>query len=112
MAFLRVIKGPCTVALSGVNTHCAQALFAVCHAVQLPLAGLPVLTIKLDRAALSRYGISVGDVQSIVEIAMGGKSTGFVFEGDRRFELVVRVPERERSDIDAIKAIPIPLPAA
>ena len=58
------------------------------------VAGLPVLTIKLDRAALSRYGISVGDVQSIVEIAMGGKSTGFVFEGDRRFELVVRLPEQ------------------
>ena len=53
-------------------------------------AGLPVLTVKLNRQALSRYGINVADVQTLVEIAVGGKSAGRVFEGDRRFDIVVQ----------------------
>ncbi|WP_065756187.1 efflux RND transporter permease subunit [Bradyrhizobium paxllaeri] len=75
------------------------------------VTGLPVLTVKLNRAALARYGLSAADVQNIVEIAIGGKHAGLVFEGDRRFELVVRLPEHLRVDIDAIGALPIPLPA-
>lgn len=75
------------------------------------VSGLPVLTVNINRPALSRLGLSVSDVQSVVEIAIGGKSTGRVFQGDRRFDLVVRLPEHLRSDIDAIKNIPIPLPA-
>ena len=73
-------------------------------------SGLPVLTVKLNRQALSRYGISVGDVQNLVEISVGGKSSGMVFEGDRRFDIVVRLPEHLRSDIEAIRSLPIPLP--
>jgi len=76
------------------------------------VSGLPVLTVKLDRPALARYGVSVADVQAIVEVAVGGKSSGLVFEGDRRFELVVRLPDDLRMDIEAIKALPIPLPTA
>jgi heavy metal efflux system protein len=72
--------------------------------------GLPVLTVKLNRQVLSRYGISVGDVQTLVEIAVGGKSAGRVFEGDRRFDIVVRLPEHLRSDIQAIRSLPVPLP--
>ena len=74
------------------------------------VAGLPVLTVKLNRRALSRLGISVADVQTLVEIAVGGKSAGLIFEGDRRFDLVVRLPDHIRSDIEAIRALPIPLP--
>uniref|UniRef100_E6VCV1 Heavy metal efflux pump, CzcA family n=1 Tax=Rhodopseudomonas palustris (strain DX-1) TaxID=652103 RepID=E6VCV1_RHOPX len=74
------------------------------------VAGLPVLTVRLDRRALARFGINVADVQNLVEIAVGGKSAGLVFEGDRRFDLVVRLPDRIRTDIAAIKALPIPLP--
>src|SRR6266849_3610038 len=73
-------------------------------------SGLPVLTVKLNRQVLSRYGISVGDVQNLVEIAVGGKSAGRVFEGDRRFEIVVRLPEHLRSDIQAIRSLAVPLP--
>lgn len=73
--------------------------------------GLPVLTVRVDRQALSRFGINVGDVQSLVEIAVAGKRAGRVFEGDRRFDIVVRLPEHLRSDIEAIRALPIPLPA-
>ena len=74
------------------------------------VSGLPVLTVKLDRQALARYRISVADVQNLVEIAVGGKTAGLVFEGDRRFDLVVRLPENLRSNVEAIKALPIPLP--
>jgi cobalt-zinc-cadmium resistance protein CzcA len=74
------------------------------------VSGLPVLTVKLDRQALARYGISVADVQNLVEIAVGGKTAGLIFEGDRRFDLVVRLPENLRSNVEAIKALPIPLP--
>jgi len=74
--------------------------------------GLPVLTVRLDRAALARYGINVADVQEIVEIAIGGKNAGFVFEGDRRFELVMRLPEHLRVDVDALGSLPIPLPTS
>lgn len=74
------------------------------------VSGLPVLTVSLDRQALARYGISVADVQNLVEIAVGGKTAGLVFEGDRRFDLVVRLPEHLRSNVEAIRALPIPLP--
>jgi cobalt-zinc-cadmium resistance protein CzcA len=76
------------------------------------VAGLPILTVKLDRQALSRYGLSVGEVQNVVEIAIGGKAAGKLFEGDRRFDIVVRLPERLRGNLDAIRGIPIPLPPA
>jgi heavy metal efflux system protein len=72
--------------------------------------GLPILTVKVDRQALSRFGINVADVQNLVEIAVAGKSAGRVFEGDRRFDIVVRLPEHLRSNVEAIKSLPIPLP--
>jgi cobalt-zinc-cadmium resistance protein CzcA len=73
------------------------------------VAGLPMLTVKLNRGALARYGINVAEMQDIVEIAVGGKDAGHVFEGDRKFEIVVRLPEHLRVDIEAIKALPIPV---
>jgi heavy metal efflux system protein len=87
-----------------------QAIPGAADAKTEQVAGLPVLTVKLNRPALSRLGLSVADVQGLIEIAVGGKSAGLVFEGDRRFDLVVRLPEHLRSDIDAIKNLPIPLP--
>ncbi|MBR0715722.1 efflux RND transporter permease subunit [Bradyrhizobium liaoningense] len=74
------------------------------------IAGLPILTVKLDRQALSRYGLSLSEVQNLVEIAIGGKPVGKLFEGDRRFDIVVRLPENLRADPDAVKSLPIPLP--
>lgn len=76
------------------------------------VSGLPVMTIKLDRGALARYGLSAADVQSLIEIAVGGKESGLLFEGDRRFDIVVRLPEHLRVDVDAIRSLPIPLPPA
>lgn len=74
--------------------------------------GLPVMTVDIDRAAIARYGLSVHDVQEVVAIAMGGRETGQVFEGDRRFDLVVRLPDAVRGKIDMIERLPIPLPRA
>jgi cobalt-zinc-cadmium resistance protein CzcA len=74
------------------------------------VTGLPILTVKLNRPEMARYGLNVGEVQDTVEIAVGGKSAGQVFEGDRRFDIVVRLPEKLRSNIDELKRIPIPLP--
>ena len=51
-------------------------------------------------------------MQAVVEVAVGGKAAGQVFEGDRRFDLVVRLPEGCASDLDALKRLPIPLPHA
>ena len=75
------------------------------------VTGLPVLTIDIDRTAIARYGLNVSDVQTVIEIAMAGKSTGEVFEGDRRFELVVRIPDAIRQDVEQLNRLLIPLPA-
>jgi heavy metal efflux system protein len=74
------------------------------------VSGLPVLTLEIDRAAIARYGLNVSDVQNIVEIAIGGKSAGEVFQGDRRFALAVRMPEQLRLDLTELERLPIPLP--
>lgn len=72
--------------------------------------GLPVLTVNIDREKTARYGLNVGDVQDAVATAIGGREAGTVFEGDRRFDIQVRLPDRLRSDPDAIRRLPIPLP--
>ena len=72
--------------------------------------GLPMLTVKIDREKTTRYGLNIGDVQDTVAMAIGGKEAGALFQGDRRFDIIVRLPENERNDLDAIKRLPIPLP--
>ncbi|MBI5662359.1 MAG: efflux RND transporter permease subunit [Ignavibacterium album] len=74
------------------------------------VTGLPQLQIRVDRNKIARYGINVADVNQIIETAIGGKSAGEVFEGERRFDLVVRFRESARSDVDVIKNILVPTP--
>jgi cobalt-zinc-cadmium resistance protein CzcA len=74
------------------------------------VSGLPMLTVKPNRMALARYGISLAELQEVVEIAVGGKDAGLLFEGDRRFNIVVRLPEHLRVDLDALSSLPIPVP--
>jgi cobalt-zinc-cadmium resistance protein CzcA len=74
------------------------------------MSGLPLLTIQLDRAALARFGLSIGDVQEVIEAAIGGRKAGDLFVGDRRFPLVVRLPEHLRTDLDALRRIPLKVP--
>jgi len=72
--------------------------------------GLPMLTLNIDRDKTSRYGLNVGDVQDAVATAIGGTEAGTLFEGDRRFDIIVRLPENLRSNLDAIHRLPISLP--
>ncbi|MEZ0374100.1 MAG: efflux RND transporter permease subunit [Candidatus Sericytochromatia bacterium] len=72
--------------------------------------GLPVLTLQLKREAISRYGLDVEDVQDALQVATGGKSAGWVFDGDRRFELTVRLPEEIRTNRARLLELPVPLP--
>jgi heavy metal efflux system protein len=74
------------------------------------LAGLPFLTIQPNHQAISRYGLSVSDVQQIIETAIGGRTAGQFFQGDRRFPIVVRLPETLRENVDTLKRLPILLP--
>lgn len=74
------------------------------------VTGLPVLTIEINRDKIARYGLHMADIQDVVEIALGGKSAGQIFEGDQRVALMVRLPEAIRGNIEALKQIPIPLP--
>ena len=72
--------------------------------------GLPMLTVNIDREKTARYGLNVADVQEMVATAVGGKEAGTLFQGDRRFDIVVRLPDNIRNDLDAIKRLPIALP--
>ncbi len=74
------------------------------------VTGLPVLQITPDRDALARLGLNVADIQSVVGASFGGARAGQIFEGDRRFDIVVRLPEQLRTNIDAIGQLRIPLP--
>jgi len=71
--------------------------------------GLPLLSIAPDRRALAGYGLNPGDVQDTVATAIGGEVAGQLFEGDRRFDIVVRLPEALRSDPARLADLPIPL---
>jgi cobalt-zinc-cadmium resistance protein CzcA len=75
------------------------------------VTGLPVLQITPDRPALARLGLNVGDVQDVVSISIGGVQAGQIFEGDRRFPIIVRLPEDIRNRADEIGRLRIPLPA-
>jgi len=72
--------------------------------------GLPMLSVVPDRERLAYYGLDVATVQETLRIAMGGATVGQIFEGDRRFALVVRLPESLRTDIDALARLPVALP--
>ncbi|WP_334157231.1 CusA/CzcA family heavy metal efflux RND transporter [Oryzomicrobium sp.] len=72
--------------------------------------GLPMLTVDIDRDKTARYGLNVGDVQETISTAIGGREAGTMFEGDRRFDIVVRLPETLRADLDALQRLPIALP--
>ena len=74
--------------------------------------GLPFLEITVDRAEIARRGLSVSAVQDVIAIAVGGRDAGVIFEGDRRFAIVVRLPDAARGNLDALGNLPIPLPAA
>jgi len=74
------------------------------------VSGLPVLAVIPKREALARLGLSIGEVQALVLTALAGSEVGQIFEGDRRFDVVVRLPESLRADPRALERLPVPLP--
>ncbi len=74
-------------------------------------SGLPVLTINIDRDKAARFGLNVGDVQDTISVAVGGRQAGTLYEGDRRFDMVVRLSDALRTDIEGLSRLLIPVPA-
>jgi cobalt-zinc-cadmium resistance protein CzcA len=72
--------------------------------------GLPFLEIKIDKAEIARRGLSLLAVQNVIEAAIGGRVAGLVFEGDRRFQIIVRLNDALRNDIGALENLPVQLP--
>jgi cobalt-zinc-cadmium resistance protein CzcA len=71
---------------------------------------VPVLQIEIDRDAISRVGVNIDDIQDVVKVALGGEPIGQIIEGDKRFGLTVKLPDRIRNDVGEIKSIPIETP--
>ncbi len=71
--------------------------------------GLPMLDIELNKTAIARYGLNVRDILDLVAAAVGGREAGLVFEGDKRFPIVVRLPEEVRQDLTALENLPVPV---
>lgn len=76
------------------------------------VTGLPVLSIIPDREALVVHGISLEELQDLVATAIAGESAGLIFEGDRRFELVIRLPEKLRQNLTELERLPVPVASA
>jgi cobalt-zinc-cadmium resistance protein CzcA len=74
------------------------------------VGGQPSLLIRIDRAKAARYGLAPADVNATIQAAVGGAAVTQIIEGDRRFDLTVRFPERYRNGPDAIKGILLPTP--
>jgi cobalt-zinc-cadmium resistance protein CzcA len=76
------------------------------------VTGLPVLEITPDRAEISRRGLSRAMVQDVIGTAIGGRDAGLLYQGDQYYDIVVRVSETLRGDVEALKNLPVPLPPA
>lgn len=74
------------------------------------ISGLPALSIHPEREILGRLGIDAQTVHQVIAAAVRGQPSGFILEGDRRFEIVVRLPEKGRADLEALENLPVPVP--
>lgn len=72
--------------------------------------GLPMLSVIPKRDVMARYGLNIDDIQSLVSTSIGGQQAGLIYEGDRRFKLVIRLPEQLRRDVQKLKVLPVPTP--
>ncbi|MBQ1498487.1 MAG: CusA/CzcA family heavy metal efflux RND transporter [Sphingomonas sp.] len=72
-------------------------------------SGLPMLDIRVNRDAMARLGVTAQDVQDLVAATLGGREAGMIFEGDRRFPVVLRLSEAQRADFDALARLQLPV---
>ena len=75
------------------------------------VSGLPMVSVEPKRLALSRYGLSVDDLLTMLSTAIGGQDAGLIYEGDRRFKLVIRLADERRQDMAALSELPVSLPS-
>lgn len=73
------------------------------------VTGLPVLTVSPKRQQIAAYGLSIDELQDFIATAIAGENAGLIYQGDRRFELVVRLPEHLRTDLIALERLPVPI---
>ncbi|HKX40116.1 MAG TPA: CusA/CzcA family heavy metal efflux RND transporter [Burkholderiaceae bacterium] len=101
--------------LNETANRISQVLQGVAGATEVKVeqtTGLPMLTVNIDRAKATRYGLNMTDVQDAVATAIGGREAGTFFQGDRRFDVLVRLPDAARENLEALRRLPVPLPKA
>ncbi|WP_300603999.1 CusA/CzcA family heavy metal efflux RND transporter [Niabella sp.] len=76
-----------------------------------PVSGLPQVVVKYNRPVIAQYHLSVADVNRVINTAFAGQSAGLVFEGERRFDMVVRLHAGDRKNIDDIRNLLVPTPS-
>jgi cobalt-zinc-cadmium resistance protein CzcA len=94
--------------LTGKSAEIARVLSSIKGGTDLAaekVTGQPYLTVNIDRAKIARYGLNISDVQSVIEIAVAGKSASQFYEENRSFDITVRFPEGKRNSLEAIKNI-------
>ena len=100
--------------LNGLGTRLQDILRKVPGAADVTMQqtanGLPTVEITVDRDEVARYGINVADVQDVIESCIGGRTLGQVAAGDRRFDIVVKLPEAQRNDLDSIRGLQVSAP--
>jgi heavy metal efflux system protein len=99
--------------LNDTATKISAALEKVPGATEVKVeqtTGLPMLSVNIDRAKAARYGLNITDIQETISTAVGGREAGTFFQGDRRFDILVRLPDSVREDVEALRRLPIPLP--
>jgi cobalt-zinc-cadmium resistance protein CzcA len=99
--------------LNDTANRVAQVLQSVPGATEVKVeqtTGLPMLTVNIDRSKATRYGLNMTEVQDAVATAIGGREAGTFFQGDRRFNILVRLPDAQREDLEALRRLPVPLP--
>jgi len=99
--------------LTEVGNAIEQAINPVEGAVDIQVEqtkGLPLLTLEPKLEALARYGLAKSELQQQLALAIGGEVAGKFYQGDRRFDIVVRLPENLRTDTDKLHLLPVHLP--
>lgn len=98
--------------LSNYNDKLMQIIKSLNGAKDLyqeTVTGIGQLVVRYNRDALARYGVSISEINQTIQTAYAGASAGFVFEGDKRFDLVVRMNEKQKMDINEIQNLQVPL---
>ncbi|KGO88060.1 acriflavine resistance protein B [Flavobacterium rivuli WB 3.3-2 = DSM 21788] len=88
-----------------------QGIEGVTSAKAERVAGLPQITVRYNKDKLALYGLNIGDLNRVIRMGFAGESAGLVYEGEKRFDLVVRLAQNSRNDISSLKSLYVTLPS-